>query len=57
MKVGDKVIVIDCQHGHEFRLGEELELLEYDETDQGWDCGNGGDKTWWLWEEEFKIKE
>lgn len=56
MKVGDKVIVIENYHGHGFKIGEQVEILEFDERDGGYQCSNG-EESWWLWRNEFKTPE
>lgn len=47
MKPGDKVIVTENYHGHEFKIGEQVEILEFDEKDSGYRCSNG-EMSWWL---------
>ena len=50
-KPGDKVKVTQCLYGHEFMIGEIIELQ--DAEDDGWFAVNEDD-LWWLTEEEFE---
>ena len=50
-KSGDSVRVIKCLYGHEFKIGEIIELLNAE--DDGWFAINENDK-WWVTEEEFE---
>ena len=53
MVVGDKVIVTKRLNGHEFQIGETVEIFEYDHESNDYNCTNGV-MYWWLTEDEFK---
>lgn len=52
-KIGDKVRVTECFHGHGFYIGEVVEILLVDED---YHCGNGSD-YWYLRATEFELYE
>lgn len=49
-KEGDIVIISDRLHGHHFKIGETVEILEESEDD--YLASNGMDK-WWVTDEEL----
>jgi len=56
---GDAVRVTARLTGHEFELGEIVELIRYyeDDTDAGQWKAEGKNDYWWLSEEEFELVE
>lgn len=54
-KVGDKVIVTNIKYGHDFEIGEEIELVRENQY-INWTCQGLGGSTWNLMEDEFKLK-
>ena len=59
-KVGDKVKVIARKHGHNFKIGQVVIIVDegYDAKFHCtyWDCLSlDGDKSWFLEEDEFEL--
>lgn len=48
-KVGDKVRIIDCKSGHEFKIGDELTITE-DDSFGSFRCND----SWWVQPEEIE---
>lgn len=56
MVVGDKVLVTKRLYGHEFQIGETVEIFEYDHEANDYNCTNGI-RHWWLTKDEFEPAE
>lgn len=52
LRSGVKVRVVNCIHGHEFEIDEEIDLLDM-ENDGSWRCVGKSGKIWWLYPDEF----
>ena len=55
-KVGDKVRVTKCPHGHGFNINEIVEITHHNVVNQDYECYNGLD-GWFLRETEFELYE
>lgn len=55
-KVGDKVRVTKCLHGHGFNINEIVEITHHNVVNQDYECYNGLD-GWLLRETEFELYE
>lgn len=55
-KVGDKVRVTKCLHGHGFNINEIVEITHHNVVIQDYECYNGLD-GWFLRETEFELYE
>lgn len=53
-KVGDKLRVIDRKHGHDFEIGEEIEVSQIDHGSRDYLC-DGNEDCWWLTEDEVEL--
>lgn len=52
-KVGQEVLVIAEEHGHEFEIGEVVTLTEFDDCDNSFYAKGKGGNTWWVYEGEI----
>ena len=55
-KVGDKVRVTKCLHGHGFNINEIVEITHHNVVNQNYECYNDLD-GWFLRETEFELYE
>lgn len=55
-KVGDVVYVCDRQEGHQFELGEEVQIIKAKPATDAYQCSNGKE-IWWLNSTEFEGKD
>jgi|AntDeeMinimDraft_6_1070357.scaffolds.fasta_scaffold11799_3 hypothetical protein len=56
LTVGKKVVVTDCIYGHEFEIGQEVEIIYNDVTQKtNYLCDNGK-SSWWLSSEELTVR-
>ena len=55
-KVGDKVRVTKCLHGHGFNINEIVEITRHNVVNQHYECYNDLD-GWFLRETEFELYE
>lgn len=54
--IGRKVEVNRCFHGHDFEIGEIVEIIEHEPRETAsWLCTNGKD-NWWLSESEGNCR-
>jgi len=55
--VGKKVKIKDRIHGHKFKIGEVVEIVDYDHqsTATMWLCSNGEGERWWVDEDEATV--
>ena len=51
--VGVEVEITDCIKGHEFKIGEKVTIVEYD--DNMWICRNKKGIEWYINEEEANV--
>ena len=51
--VGAEVEITDCIKGHEFKIGEKVTIVEYD--DNMWICRNKEGIEWYINEEEANV--
>lgn len=54
--VGKKVMICGQKHGHEFEIGQVVEIVGYDEDARvlRWVCKNG-EERWWISEDEATV--
>ena len=55
-KVGDKVRVTKCLHGHGFDIDEVVEIIHHDISHNDYKCENNAD-SWFLRDTEFELYE
>jgi hypothetical protein len=52
-KAGDRVEIVDNTNGHRFKIGEIVELMEYDTVTDDW-YAFYRNNYWWIVESDFK---
>ena len=53
--LGKTVVVNRCIYGHEFNLGETVDIIDYEPSQTtSWLCSNGKNQ-WWLSEDEANV--
>lgn len=52
---GDKAIITSNILGHQYEIGEKVELVEFDESENWWRCRNDNGDYWGVTEMEFKL--
>lgn len=55
-EAGDTVYVCDQQEGHQFQLGEELQIIKAKPVTDAYMCSNGKE-IWWLNSSEFESRD
>ena len=55
-KVGDKVRVTKCLHGHGFDIDEVVEIIHHNISHNDYECENNTD-SWFLRDTEFELYE
>ena len=55
-KVGDKVRVTKCPHGHGFDIDEVVEIIHHNILHNDYECENNTD-SWFLRDTEFELYE
>ena len=55
-KVGDKVRVTKCLHGHGFNINEIVEIIHHNISIEDYECENSTD-SWFLRDTEFELYE
>ena len=55
-KVGDKVRVTKCLHGHDFDIDEVVEIIHNNISRNDYECENNTD-SWFLRDTEFELYE
>lgn len=52
--IGEKIKITKCLHGHEFQIGEIVEIIDID-NDWSYVAKSKSDKTYWITDEEFEL--
>lgn len=52
-KVGDKVKIVDCTHGHGYGIGDVVTIFKLDEEDQTYQCDSG--MGWFVTSDEIEL--
>lgn len=58
--IGKTVVVERELYGHEFKIGEEVEIINYNPEalfDVNFKCQNRKGYIWWLSDKEFRFKD
>ncbi len=52
-KVGDKVVIVCEECGHDFSIGEEVSIVEVNDANEDYQATNGK-ISWWVRSDEIK---